>query len=79
MLNSILASANEAVVEYAATMGEMSSEVWCWDRRDETQMSLEEDGRRVVKRDGRGPDYSGCVGDTIFERGEHTWNLKVDH
>jgi hypothetical protein len=79
LLNSILASANEAVVEYAATMGEMSSEVWCWDRRDETQMSLEEDGRRVVKRDGRGPDYSGCVGDTIFERGEHTWDLKVVH
>ena len=77
-MNNMHVRANKSVVAYAAAMAEISSEEWCWDRRDETQMSLEENGRRVRKRDGGGPDYSGCIGDTIFERGEHSWDLKVE-
>ena len=40
-------------------------------------MRLEDDGRTVQKRDSRGPDYSGCIGSTVFENGEHKWELKM--
>ena len=78
LVDSMLSKAKLQMVESAAAANEIGSEEWVWDRRDETQMFLEDDGNIVRKRDGRGPDYSGCVGNTIFEKGEHTWELKIE-